>query len=199
MRGDREEAIVAAAYALLERQGFAGTTMQAIAREARASMETLYRWYGDKTGLFRALIARNTGEVAETLREATGAALPLPDLLDRVGTALLAMLLGPRAVALNRAAAADATGTLGQALAQGGRETLLPQIRRMIETALTSGDLQGASAEALTETWLSLLIGDLQIRRATGALPPPPPEALASRAQAARLHLLRLYAPPRAA
>lgn len=199
MRGDREEAIVAAAYALLERQGFAGTTMQAIAREARASMETLYRWYGDKTGLFCALIARNTAEVAETLREATEAALPLSDLLDRVGTALLAMLLGPRAVALNRAAAADATGTLGQALAQGGRETLLPQLCRMIDGARAAGHLQGAPAEALTDLWLSLLIGDLQIRRATGALPPPEPETLSKRAQAARDHLLRLYAPPRAA
>jgi hypothetical protein len=109
------------------------------------------------------------------------------------------MLLGPRAVALNRAAAADATGTLGQALAQGGREPLLPQLCRMIDGALAAGHLQGAPAEALTDLWLSLLIGDLQIRRTIGALPPPEPETLSNRAQSARSHLLRLYAPPRAA
>ncbi len=49
MREDRQDAIAAAAYRLLEQHGFAATTMQAIAREARASMETFYRWYGDKT------------------------------------------------------------------------------------------------------------------------------------------------------
>ena len=51
-RDIREEEIEAAAYRLLEERGFAGTGMQAIAQAAHASNETLYRWYGDKTGLY---------------------------------------------------------------------------------------------------------------------------------------------------
>jgi len=193
MRADREEAIATAAYHLLEQQGFSRTTMQAVARQAHASMETLYRWYGDKTGLFRALITRNTEEVAATLDAHKGTGLPA---LAALGPALLTMLLGPRAVALNRAAAADPSGSLGAALAAGGREALMPRLSATIQQALNDGTLAGDTAEALTNLWLSLLIGDLQIRRVTGALPPLSAPEIAQRAARALQNLTRLHAGP---
>lgn len=193
MREDREDAIVAAAYSLLEQQGFSCTTMQAIARQARASMETLYRWYGDKTGLFRALIARNTAEVAAVLDKSRAA--QDVNALERAGTVLLTMLLGDRAVALNRAAAADAGGTLGTALAQGGRDALWPRLTALVQSELDAGRLVAPDSERLTDLWLTLLIGDLQIRRVTGAMPPLPPETIARRSAEARTTLSRLYAP----
>ena len=193
MRADREEAIATAAYHLLEQQGFSGTTMQAIARQAHASMETLYRWYGDKTGLFRALITRNTEEVAATLDANKATGLPA---LAAVGPALLTMLLGPRAVALNRAAATDPSGSLGAALAAGGREALMPRLSALTQQAISDGTLAGDTADALTGLWLSLLIGDLQIRRVTGALPPLSPPEIAGRATRALENLTRLYPGP---
>ena len=193
MREDRQDAIAAAAYRLLEQHGFAATTMQAIAREARASMETFYRWYGDKTGLFRALIARNTDEVAAALDGLPDAGI---DRLHRTGAALLTMLLGDRAVALNRAAAADASGTLGAVLAEGGRNALLPRLQAVVQQAQATGALAAhADTVTLTEHWLAFLIGDLQIRRVTGALPPLPPDTIAARAETAAALLVRLYAP----
>ncbi len=54
----------------------------------------------------------------------------------------------------------------------------------------------GATAEALTDLWLTLLIGDLQIRRVTGALPPLAPEAITHCACRALKTLCRLYAAP---
>jgi AcrR family transcriptional regulator len=193
MRLDREEAITAAAYRLLESRGFAGTTMQAIAREAQASMETLYRWYGDKTGLFRALIDRNTALVADALQAAAAERLSALTRLGRIGPVLLDMLLGPRAVALNRAAASDASGQLGLALASGGRDTLLPLLIDTMELARQEGSLCGAPADDLADLWLSLLIGDLQVRRVTGALAPLPAETLARRSEMALTRLLRLH------
>ncbi len=59
---------------MLDAKGYAGASMLAIARQAKASNETLYNWYGDKNGLFRALVVRNAGEVriAGRLGEAAG-------------------------------------------------------------------------------------------------------------------------------
>ena len=71
-RDIREEEIEAAAYRLLEERGFAGTGMQAIAQAAHASNETLYRWYGDKTGLYRALITRNARLIVEQIARHLG-------------------------------------------------------------------------------------------------------------------------------
>jgi AcrR family transcriptional regulator len=69
-RDARAREIEVAAYILLEEQAFARVGMQAIARAARASNQTLYRWYGDKIGLFRALIVRNAAQVREVLEDA---------------------------------------------------------------------------------------------------------------------------------
>ncbi len=199
MRIEKREARAAeierAAYEILEGQGFSGLSVQAVAKAARASNETLYRWYGDKAGLFEALIRRNSALVAEALEAARGET-PLLRLRS-IGPVLLTMLLGPRAVALNRAAAADASGALGRALAREGRDTVAPWVIAEMSAAVDAGELSGAAPEVLAETWFSLLIGDLQIRRATGALAEPRPAYIETRAQGALDRLARLY-PPRA-
>ncbi|WP_372990533.1 TetR/AcrR family transcriptional regulator, partial [Sulfitobacter sp.] len=106
-RTHRQEQIEVAAYKLLEQKGFAGTSMQGIARLAKASNETLYNWYGDKQGLFKALVARNADEVKSLLEEELDAQRDALGILGLLGPRLLSLLLGPRAIALNRAAAAD--------------------------------------------------------------------------------------------
>ena len=51
MKPDRKEArasqIEQVAFDLLDKRGAAGLSMRAVAKAARASNETLYRWYGD--------------------------------------------------------------------------------------------------------------------------------------------------------
>ncbi|WP_121634529.1 TetR/AcrR family transcriptional regulator [Tropicibacter alexandrii] len=177
----REAQIAEAAYALLSEKGFQGLSMLAVAKRAKASNETLYRWYGDKLGLFRALIARNVAEVGEALEAADG--------LEELGRQLLGMLLSPRAVALNRAAAADASNTLGAVLAQAGRGVVFPVLVARMSQEVAAGHLTG-EPEALAGLWVDLLVGDWQIRCATGAMAIPGPEARWERAARAH-HLLK--------
>lgn len=162
----RRAQIEEAAYRVLDEKGYAGTSMQAIARAAKASNETLYNWYGDKKGLMAALIARNTDTVREAL-SGVATADPLARL-GLLGPPLLRMVLGPRAIALNRAAAADPSGDLGRSLASGGRETVAPLLASLISHSPLRGE-----AEVLAQLYLTLLIGDLQIRRVTGAMDAP--------------------------
>lgn len=198
-RSDREKEIEAAAYHLLEQRGFAGTGMQAIALAARASNETLYRWYGDKIGLFRALISRNADIVAAAIRASRKEGDHGLEVLDHAGPVLLAMLLGNRAVALNRAAAADPTGELGQTLGESGRNVVAPLIGQLMAEAIQLGQVAGRPCDSavtprdLAELWLALLIGDLQIRRVTGAIPALTEEEAHTRSRLAREMLLRFY------
>lgn len=187
----RARQIEAAAYELLEEKGFAGLSMQAVAKKAKASNETLYRWYGDKAGLFEALIRGNSAivEAAISLPEAEP-----PESIETIGTVLLGMLLGPRAIALNRAAAADPSGALGRALAREGRDTIAPRIVTLMQAAVAKGHLAGAPEE-VAETWFALLIGDLQVRRVTGALPQPRSDYIEARAGTALRRLQRLFPP----
>lgn len=66
-RSLRQQQIEDAAYEVLEIKGYGGTSMLGIAKQARASNETLYNWYGDKQGLFQALVMRNAEQVKEYL------------------------------------------------------------------------------------------------------------------------------------
>lgn len=191
-REKRADEIEAAAYGVLEAKGYEGLSMLAVAKAAKASNETLYRWYGDKQGLFEALIARNTGLVRAALEEAQGGGDAMA-ALARVGPVLLEMLLGPRAVALNRAAAADGSGKLGRALGRAGRDTVGAWIGAVMTRALNEGALGGAEAGEIAEVWFALLIGDMQVRRVTGAIEMPDRAAIAARAAAAMDRLQRLY------
>ncbi|WP_372886553.1 TetR/AcrR family transcriptional regulator [Shimia sp.] len=190
-KATRQDQIEQAAYEVLEEKGFGGTSMLAIARRARASNETLYNWYGDKTGLFRALVARNAEEV-KTLLAAQASGKDAMASLGAMGPVLLHMLTGPRAVALNRAAAADPSGTLGRAIAAEGRNTVAPLISGLLCLAREQGALRFDDAEEATDLYLGLLIGDLQIRRVSGHMPQPPAETLSRRSETALTRLQRL-------
>lgn len=193
-RQARRDQIESAAYEVLESKGHAGLSVLAVAKAARASNETLYRWYGDKTGLIRALIARNADVVGAELAAALERDTDTADVLSRVGPLLLTMLTGPRAVALNRAAAADDSGTLGQTLAEAGRGTVVPLVIQVMDRARSAGQLDGDAAE-MAEVWIALLLGDLQVRRVTGALNDLSAAQISVRSERARDLLFRLFAP----
>ena len=189
-RRQRQEQIEQAAYAVLEEKGYGGTSMLTIAKRARASNETLYNWYGDKQGLFKALVMRNAAEVKELLSTELEYERDPLEILSLLGPKLLAVLTGARAIALNRAAAADTSGELGAAISQNGRETVLPMIATVLEKARAGGQLHFETTEEATELYLNLLVGDMQIRRAIGRVPVPTAADCSARAERA-LELLQ--------
>ncbi|CAH2396736.1 TetR/AcrR family transcriptional regulator [Mesorhizobium ventifaucium] len=181
----RRAQIERAAYKLLKERGYGGTSMLGIAKEAKASNETLYRWYGDKKGLFKTMVENN----ARMTKAALDAAIrdeadPLATLED-AAPILLSMLLGERAISLNRAAASDESGELGATIAAGGRDSVFPLIEKLIQRGLERSALAAPSARIAADWFLNLLIGDLQIRRVIGTLPVPSDKDIHSRAVAA--------------
>ncbi len=169
-RQKRHETIAAVAYDLLASHGYSGTTMLRIATAARASNETLYRWYGDKDGLFLQMVRDNAAVIQAVLQDALAVDAPPMEVLDRVAPVFLTMLLGERAILLNRAAAADPSGRLGAAISAGGRQEVQPLLAKVL-TPLC--EQHGCAPSQAADWFLSLLIGDLQIRRVIGELPAP--------------------------
>ena len=191
-RAARQEKIEEAAYAVLEAKGYAGTSMLAIARAARASNETLYNWYGDKTGLFKALVVRNAEEVRTLLQDGLDSDASPLEILQALGPRLLELLVSPRAIQLNRAAAADPTGELGAVISERGRETVGPLIGAVMERARQAGALKFDDTGEAVGLYLNLLVGDLQIRRVIGREPPLDAHAINRRAEQACERFLRL-------
>lgn len=172
-RSLRQRQIEDAAYEVLEAKGYGGTSMRDIAKQARASNETLYRWYGDKQGLFQALVARNAEEVKDHLASELETDHDALSILRTLGPKLLTLLTGDRAVALNRAAAADSSGELGSALSKAGREAVFPLLEQVFLRAREEGVLNFEHSGEAVALYLDLLIGDQQVRRVIGRLPSP--------------------------
>lgn len=84
---DRRNRIVDAARHLILKNGLKGTTMEAIAREARVAKPTLYAYFPDKDAVYGAIIATLT----EVLRATFHSAITGPgDAASRIGNALSA-------------------------------------------------------------------------------------------------------------
>ena len=181
----RRAAIEAVAYKLLAERGYGGMSMLMIAKAVGASNETLYRWYGDKPGLVRAMIAANAAEVLATLEAAEARKLPLEADLRDVGGRLLALLVGERSVALNRAAAGDAAGDLGRELARGGRETVMPRLAAVIAR-------HGLDGQAAAECFLGLLLGDWPGARVIGVMAEPDAATQSARLEDAVAQMMAL-------
>ncbi|MGL4312245.1 MAG: TetR/AcrR family transcriptional regulator [Paracoccaceae bacterium] len=179
----RQAEIEAVAYGLLEERGYAGMSMLSVAKAARASNETLYRWYGDKLGLCCAMIAANTAEVQLLLAQWASRKGEAMAAIRALCPVLLGMLVGERAVALNRAAAADASGALGAAIAAGGRAAVMPGIEALMARALDEGTIYAPDAAEAAEWLVRVLVGDWQIRRVIHAMPEPDKATIAARAE----------------
>ncbi len=199
-RAKREREILEAAFLELLQRGYRGTTMLAVARRVQASKETLYAWYGDKRGLFRALVAHNAAAIESLLKDALAEESDPLSTLETLGALLLELLLGERAVAINRAAAADVAngGRLGQALSQGGRARIFPLICDLFCEARSRDLLRFETPAEITEIYLGLLLGDQQIRRILGVVPAPDAQERRRRATRAVSLMLRLYGPDHA-
>src|SRR5260221_12827925 len=92
-RGETRRCEVAAvAQRIFLERGYSQTTMQAIAEEAGASKETLYRHFGSKEGLFIEIVREKSAQIAMRLDEEITLHASPDEVLTRVGTSLLTTL-----------------------------------------------------------------------------------------------------------
>ena len=194
-RARRREEIMNAAVAVLAAKGYRDASMLDVARRASASKETLYNWFGDKQGLYEAVIRRNAGTVGAVLTRHLDGHAPAEQVLCEFGSALLQLLLGDDAVAINRAAISEASADpqLAEILASAGRDATMPQFTAFLEARRSVELWDMVDADAAAETFLGLLVGDLQIRRLLGVAIKPTQDTIRARAACAAKGFLRLY------
>ena len=180
-RSQRRQEIFDAAYAVLEEKGYKGASMLAVAKAARASNETMYAWFGNKQGLLKAMVDANADAARRILQDALASGSHAFDALSEAGPELIRLVTSDRAIALNRAAAADVAegGELGRTIANHGREVIGPMLAGIFARAMEQG-LIGTAHDPVevAEIYIALLIGDSQIRRVIGVAPEPSGEAI---------------------
>ena len=192
----RRAAVLDAAFELLVERGYAGCTTSAIAQRAGASKETLYSWFGDKAGLFAALIERQAEATNARVQAALAGDGDVRTTLTDFAGGLLRLLLGERSVAINRAAIAELSTApeLAQRLLAHGRHRTGPLVESYLARQARLGRLRVDDPADAFRLLYGLIVQDSQIRVLLGE-PPLGPAAITERAATAVDQFLTLTAP----
>ena len=161
-----DAALVAAAGRLFRRHGYAGTSIDMIAREAQASPKTLYARYGGKLGLFRAVIdglVERPLSAWDALDPAADPSEVLPDAADR----FLAVVLSPDVLAMERAIIAEAPRLpeLAETFYARGPRRGLDRLAGYLAELAARGRVRADDPHATAELFIGMIEGEL-VRRA---------------------------------
>ena len=193
---ERREEILNVALSVLAERGYRGASMREIAERARASKETLYAWFGDKRGLFEELVRWQAKRIDAVLVPSLERDADDPsEVLRAFAVELQRLLLGDRAVVINRAAISEAPSdpTLAKVLSAQGRGSTVPKLERYLESQRAQGRLDFEGAGTAVDALIGLVIGDQQVRRLLGVLAMPEPEQIEARAERAVRGFLTLF------
>ena len=166
----RRERFLRAATEAFSRNGYEATSLQDIVAEAGGSLATLYRMFGNKEGLFQAVIDHKFRSVF-----GAGAALELEghpprDALTHLGLALLEMMLSDEAVAMHRLMISQANRT--SALREGFME-MAPDRAKSALADYFAGEVQAGrlvmrDCETSAVQFIGMVKGDILMRRLLG-------------------------------
>jgi AcrR family transcriptional regulator len=160
---EAEAAVLAAASELISEKGYAGFSVDEVARRAGAGKTTIYRWYPTKADLFIAIYTTERSTF-----------VPVPDTgnlveeLVQYTMSLWRFWASHPAGAALRGLIAEAQGT-PEALS-ALRDRFLPDrtadVRRLLASAAARGELRGDEVDDKVSlwvgfSWLKLLLGEL--------------------------------------
>jgi len=152
--GSRREELLDAADRVVRREG-PRASMNAIAAEAGITKPILYRHFGDKHGLYRALADRHTTGLLEAVRGALALPLERRDLVEAVLDTYLAAIEA-RPQVYRFVTHPDPADGLSPA---GPLAPALQQIAAELATAIRGQVDLGAETALLAETWSRAVTG----------------------------------------
>lgn len=186
---DERQAVIGAAWRVLERAGFEGFKVQRVMREADVSARTFYRHFPDKDSLLLTLMRDEMARAGWLL---TAAVRAVDDPVEQVGTwirTVIGAAADPRRVARARLFSAQQPlyrrfpDELGE-----GTELLVAPLRAAIAAGIERGVFPWAEPER-DAALISVLAGGEMVQSLTG-VPPPDVDAVVERTTAFALRAL---------
>ncbi|MFL0693977.1 MAG: TetR/AcrR family transcriptional regulator [Agrobacterium tumefaciens] len=137
--------LIAAARKAFADKGFADASMDALTAEAGLTRGALYHNFGDKRGLFAAVVDQIDTEMAERAKARGAAAGAGWDALLAEGAAYIEMALDPE---VQRIVLLDGPAVLGDPSQWPSQNSCLQVTRQAIEALMGQGVLKPVDAEA---------------------------------------------------
>lgn len=173
-RRTRETEILTAALGVFLRTGYGASTVDELAAAAQVTKRTLYAYYGDKAGVFAAMVRDLAAAVS--LDAASDR-----DTLETLAARIVSRVHSDELVGLHQLVIAESTRfpELALILHSSGDARHIARLAEHIRAE------RGPASEPLAEPLFSLLLGERHRRRLLGIDPPPTPAQAAAHADAA--------------
>jgi AcrR family transcriptional regulator len=161
----RRLAMIDAAKAVFIENGYERTTLDMVIARAGGSRRTLYECFGDKAGLFRAVVEENTETLLSTLADMPRELRTPRDVLSHYAKAYLDMVLSRDALALFRLMVAESPKfpELGEAFYQAGPLRLRNHLTEYLRRAHDAGQMQVPDALLAARHFFGLIKSDHQM------------------------------------
>ncbi|MDB6179100.1 TetR/AcrR family transcriptional regulator [Paracoccus sp. Z330] len=183
----RRNAILTAAAELFIENGFANTSIDAIIERVGGSKRTIYALFGNKTGLFEAIMRAHATRLFDESGGFDAKDLPLPERLERFATKLLRLIAQPRTIGIYRLVASEAGRfpELGRLFRDLGPRQGRVWLAQVIAQAAQAGEIKAADPDAAARQFLGLLRSDLLFDLMLGLRATPDDDEIADIAHAA--------------
>lgn len=194
--GGKAEAILAAAERAFLEHGFGAVSMDTIAREAGVSKATVYAHFANKEQLFGAVIAA----VSERFGGFSALELDPRDIeqsLNTMARRFLDLILSPESIAVNRIVIGEVTRfpVLGGVFWEAGPARVRTEVEGFLQRAGEAGSLKFSDPRLAAEQFVSLVRGEIHLRRLLRLGTEGDPASLTAAADAAVAAFLRAFRP----
>ncbi|OFC69380.1 TetR/AcrR family transcriptional regulator [Alteromonas confluentis] len=166
----RRNKILDAAEASFIENGYEATSLQEIMSKAGGSLATLYRMFGNKEGLFKAIIERATENLSDSLLP-LDADNPEPEkVLNALGIAFINVLTSPYVGAIHRLLISESARypQLREIFMQTAPERNLRRVEDYLRKLNQRGYLEINDCKIAAEQLVSLFKGTMHLRSVLG-------------------------------
>ncbi len=191
----KNEAILDAAVEVMGDHGL-GASMEAIARRAGVSKQTIYNHYGSKAELARAMSERRSHEVAEIL-DAPGAIENPADTLARYASLLLRAVINPRSMAVYKMAmaASSVMPDVAAAIYEAGPRASRLRLAEFLRLETKAGRLRTPDPLQAAEFFAGMVLGRYQTPTLLGVCVALTEADIDQVSREAAARFMRAYAP----
>lgn len=179
----RRDALLDTAQRLFLERGYGQVSVNDIVADAGGSLSTLYRHFGNKEGLFQAMIERRSHHIYDTLTADGIDELPIEAALQRLGNGLLIKVMDEETLGIYREVVAESPRqpSLARLFFDGGpgrvRKALADYFERRVKRRL----MPSCDTLELAGIFLGMLLGEWHLIRVLQLESPPSRAAIEDR------------------
>jgi AcrR family transcriptional regulator len=171
----RREALLKAAAEVFFEQGYTATSIDAIIERAGGSKRNIYNAFGNKEGLFSAIVVENADRVLSTLALEEVEGHDLQETLMAFGLNLTAAYMSPALLGIYRIVVTEANRFPGlvKSFYQQGPGRAENRLAEVLEAAKARGEIQTQDCLRAAGQFAGMIRDNLHLQVILGLRPPP--------------------------